>query len=61
MREQTNNVAVGFSAGISNKGAQNTILGAQAGGNLTTGANNTIVGYDAGYNAAASSVQRLMK
>ena len=42
-----NNVAVGFSAGISNKGAQNTILGAQAGGNLTTGANNTIVGYDA--------------
>ena len=42
-----NNVAVGFSAGISCEGTQNTMLGAQAGGNLTTGDNNTIVGYDA--------------
>jgi len=50
-----NNAAVGFSAGIQTEGAQNTMLGAQAGANLTTGANNTIVGYNAQPSSATVS------
>ena len=51
----TNNVAIGYEAGLSiEAGVNNTIIGAECGDALTTGDNNIIIGY----NAALGAVDR---
>jgi trimeric autotransporter adhesin len=43
------NTALGYNAGTANVGAENTFIGYEAGGNVTSGGTNTFLGFQAGH------------
>jgi hypothetical protein len=50
-----NNTAIGYNAGRSNAGEQNTYLGASTGASNSAGSGNVFIGYEAGKSAISGS------